>query len=485
MSSVKTQESVTLPDAFKEIMRWEKLVLVDPRTIDSNPLNWKQHPPSQTESLMAAIKRAGFVLPLLFNLTTSRLIDGHGRKAKAISSGLPAVPVALGRWTEEEEHFLLQTIDPIGGMYQTDTEKLSSLNALVAQGRDFLAKASKDTKTSLAKLQSRLEALPGAIDKGKITSVPLPIASLSSRKQDQEDQDGEDDGEGVPEDFHLTQDTVTSPKVEVLAEDVVFPSSNPWNIPDYDLAWLATSEMAPTKTYDRSSDSVTDRSYYCHSARPFHIRDDLDIHGGVYGFFCEDWRFEGAYDNVAEFAAWVRDEQWTCVLQPDFSVYSAWPFPLRLWNLYRSRWVARYWQSLNIFVMPILQSVFNPSHIDLVDYLEPLPEDHPDRRYPDLDDDDPVFANYDIGLITMPNPCPIFACQCRTIKQQGGDFKGFGKWLAHRIEYLNPEVVVIYGAAEHQSKFLGYLPKQSGKLRYVMLPSYMAQRRGWMKKAKG
>ena len=95
---------------------------------------------------------------------------------------------------------------------------------------------------------------------------------------------------------------------------------------------------------------------------------------------------------------------------------------------------------------------------------------------------DPKEGYIDIGLVTIPVGCPVIATECRTIKQNGGSFKDFAKSLTHSIEYLQPQVVLIYGGEEHQSKFRGYLPEESDTLRYIMLRSYMAERRGWLEK---
>lgn len=37
---------------------------------------------------------------------------------------------------------------------------------------------------------------------------------------------------------------------------------------------------------------------------------------------------------------------------PDFSLYADWPLALQQWNVYRSRWVGRFWQEAGIRVIP-------------------------------------------------------------------------------------------------------------------------------------
>ncbi|NPD32800.1 DUF4417 domain-containing protein [Eggerthellaceae bacterium zg-997] len=41
-----------------------------------------------------------------------------------------------------------------------------------------------------------------------------------------------------------------------------------------------------------------------------------------------------------------------CVVAPDFSVYLDMPFPMKLWNVYRSRALANWWQRKGLVVAP-------------------------------------------------------------------------------------------------------------------------------------
>jgi hypothetical protein len=325
-----------------------------------------------------------------------------------------------------------------------------------------------------------MEALPEAINQGRIPATPLSLTSLTQGKvvqvDDEEEGEGDEDAQ-VDGDFNpdFIDHAQVNPKLEFLNDRMVFPSSNPWGIPDLDPNFLANADMAPLMTYSRVPESVTDRSYYCFSSRPFDLRDEMEVKGGTLGFFTEDWRFEKAFNNFPAFhAEWVAGYDWTCLVQPDYSTYGDYPFPHRLYNLYKSRWVARYWQSLGLYVIPVLQSVFLPSQRETIQHIDP---DVDDETLEGLDD-----SVFDVGLITLPNPCPVVAVQCRTIKHHGGDFRAFARWLTHRIEYLNPECVVIYGGGDHQSKFLGHLPPENKRLKYVLLPSYTQERRGWMKR---
>lgn len=67
---------------------------------------------------------------------------------------------------------------------------------------------------------------------------------------------------------------------------------------------------------------------------------------GTYHFYTEDYRFE---------AIWRRPDQLLqagCVnvVEPNFSVYDQAPVAVAVWQTYRKRWLARYWQSMGLRV---------------------------------------------------------------------------------------------------------------------------------------
>lgn len=445
------ETSIKLPPLIQKLMRWDELCVVDPRTLGDNPRNWKTHPQTQLDAVMAAVGKIGWVLPLLYNKTTGRLLDGHGRKAKAIASGITAVPVAKGRWTEQEENFILQSVDTIGSMYRIDKDRLKSLTALVTSEMSGLKDKSSAT---LRKLSTGIENLTKHIESGKRDALILPLGNLSTRKKPESEEvpDDEDDSEDTPE-----------VSEEIPLDDIHFPGDDTWGIPVLDPALLCRPDQVPVRVFDRTAESVGADTYYCLSSQPWKERESSGIAGGTLGMFCEDYHFVGFYDNPGTYIEDLKDWDFSVLCQPDFSTFEDWPFPLRFWNYYRSRWVARYWQAHGFRILPILQSVRLPNpgsgNVEIID----IP--------------------FELNMELQP---PVVACQCRTIKHNGGSFEEFGKWLKHQVTHIKPEVVVIYGGEEHRSKFEGYLPQKKGKhkFRYVYLPSFMANRRKLIKKGK-
>ncbi|MCI8469347.1 MAG: DUF4417 domain-containing protein [Eggerthellaceae bacterium] len=80
---------------------------------------------------------------------------------------------------------------------------------------------------------------------------------------------------------------------------------------------------------------------YCKSAR--------DFSPGVH-FCIDDYQFERVWRNPGGYLETLR--MFDCVVCPDFSVYTDMPYPMKLWNIYRSRALGHWWQSEGLTVVP-------------------------------------------------------------------------------------------------------------------------------------
>ena len=87
--------------------------------------------------------------------------------------------------------------------------------------------------------------------------------------------------------------------------------------------------------------------------RPYRSRlDRLDPARDLCHFYLDDYRFEAVWNRPAPGARHVAGYFATC--SPDFSLYPDWPLAAQIWNTYRSRWLARYWQAGGLRVIPTL-----------------------------------------------------------------------------------------------------------------------------------
>ena len=67
-------------------------------------------------------------------------------------------------------------------------------------------------------------------------------------------------------------------------------------------------------------------------------------------FFTDDFRFESVWNKP--WAGLKAVQRYRLVVAPDFSTYDEWPLICTIWNLYRARWVAAFWQAHGVTVIP-------------------------------------------------------------------------------------------------------------------------------------
>lgn len=67
-------------------------------------------------------------------------------------------------------------------------------------------------------------------------------------------------------------------------------------------------------------------------------------------FFLHDYQFERVWNYPDRYTEVLS--RFAFVLSPDFSPYADMPKALKIYNVYRNRWCARYWQEYGINVIP-------------------------------------------------------------------------------------------------------------------------------------
>lgn len=76
-------------------------------------------------------------------------------------------------------------------------------------------------------------------------------------------------------------------------------------------------------------------------------RKDVGIH-----FYIDDYQFERVWNYPEKYIDVLSD--YDCILSPDFSLYMDMPMPMKIWNVYRSRQIGAFYQSMGIRVIPTL-----------------------------------------------------------------------------------------------------------------------------------
>lgn len=420
-----------------------ELIWADPRTLDSNPMNWRRHNHRQRQAIQATLDANGWAGALLYNEVTGRLIDGHCRKEEAIRRGEKSVPVLIGRWTEEQEKHLLATLDPIAAMAETQASALVSLTEAVSASLEKLYSRNRKAAEALKNLNADLDTMARDVREGLTPSVML--ASSRDRK---------------------SYDRYRFVKKEIeeehsgnivhaeLVDEVIFPSSNMFGIPDLRKDRLCN--RPPTDVWDKTADTITPHTLFCYSAGPRNIPSPEKRKGGFLSFFCEDFRFEKCWSDTPEFTEWLVPQKFTGVCVPDFSTWTDWPLAVRLHQLYKSRWVARYWQEAGVDIIPIVQSI-GLTEWDSADHMEEA-------------------LTTELCLHSIPQPCPVLATEARN---SSGAADYWTSWInLHKLalDIVKPDYLVIYGGRESAKNFLARLPRRK-KTEIILLGSFTSRRR--------
>ena len=136
------------------------------------------------------------------------------------------------------------------------------------------------------------------------------------------------------------------------------------------------SEDEAVKDYKENERLRTDRAYNLHLIDPYgaagkwqmpiiendhYIPENLisfnyalsakEHNVGVH-FFIDDYQFERVWNDPEGYVEKLR--KFDCIFSPDFSLYTDMPLAMKLWNIYRSRLVGSFYQSMGVRVIPTI-----------------------------------------------------------------------------------------------------------------------------------
>lgn len=113
----------------------------------------------------------------------------------------------------------------------------------------------------------------------------------------------------------------------------IYDGSGPYNIPNLYPVHIDNLDKIPIQGFN------------------FAIDDKKPQGKGVH-FFLHDYQFERVWRYPDRYTEFLKKFEFT--LSPDFSCYSDTPLAIRIFNTYRNRWCARYWQENGLLVVPTI-----------------------------------------------------------------------------------------------------------------------------------
>lgn len=267
----------------------------NPEQLLANPLNWRVHPKAQQMSISGVLDDIGFISPIIVNKTTGHMIDGHMRVSLALRNNVTKVPVVYVELTEQEEREALITLDPITNMAVADMQNLETLIA------------------DLDDVNDAVKLLIGDI---------VDDSNKKRVKQELGSSDDEDEEESNFADnpFGITEDAIKESESQERKYPI-FLSNNEWGVPQLDINMQCLKQHTLIETWGRNAR---------HNTRM----------PGMWHFYTDDYRFSAVWkdpDVVIKTGAMAA-------IEPNFSTSDIHPKAEVLYNIWRKRWLAKYWQ---------------------------------------------------------------------------------------------------------------------------------------------
>lgn len=349
--------------------------------------NAKKHDAGQVSQIAASIREFGFNAPVLIDQDKG-IIAGHGRVMAAIKLGLESVPtICLSHLSEVQRRAYIladNRLAETGGGWDADMLKVE------------------------------YEALKEADFDHLLTGLDDDF--IAEHFGDDEEDGEEDEGDGdEDEDEEFTEEQEKKVNIYTYDENVVFPSSH----------FLGIPELRGDMLFDQIPDDTWAGQVGC--ANEF-TDLFLTIHGAnaatkgmryIKAFYCDDYRFESIWDDAVASIDKFKEQNVLACYEPDFSMWWAMPMAVQMWNLYRSRWCARFWQEAGIRVIPSLKW-------------------------------GPTEFSWEACASGYPKAIPLASFQCRTLNKDtrehiAHDLKGL-KYICDKVDI---EQLMLYGGAEN------------------------------------
>ena len=376
-----------------------KLEQIHPADLIPYARNAKKHDPEQVAKIAGSIREFGFNNPVLIDQSNG-IIAGHGRIMAAIKLGLESVPVIrLSHLTETQRRAYIladNKLAELGGGWDEEMLRVE-LDAIKESDLDHLL-----TGFSEEEFKEVVEEIDEDID--------------------------EDDGANIK---HY------SSSIYQFNEDVVFDSSNWLGLPNLRKDMLFETIPDDTWAGQKGCDGQFEKLW-------------VTLHGAnapvpgmrcLKAFYVDDHRFESIWNDAVSAIEKFKQQGFEGFFEPDFSTWTEMPMIVQFWNLYRSRWCARYWQEAGFKIIPLLNW--------------------------------PSKVIYESAAEFYPKEIKLASIQVRTLhKNIKNDLKG----LQRICETIEVESLLVYGGCDNQDA-IEVLTKMIPQTKMIAFPSFTQRAR--------
>lgn len=381
---------------FPEV-RCEHTEMVSVADLKPNPRNPNKHPKKQVRILSENIAQYGWRHPIVVSRRSGLIVSGHGRLAAAKLLKVEKVPVDFQDYDSDADELAVLLSDNL-------IPELAQLDMEVVKELDF----------ELRELD--VDVGPIGLKSEKLPDIDIDI------------DDDDDNGDKEEEEEESTRG------IYEFSETAIFSSSNIWGIPDFLSDKLAKSW--PTDVWNGRPDDDIENKLLLWGTNKF----PEDCSKSYLGFYVDDYRFESIWLDAVKTVNKLHKNKFHAIIEPDFSLWRDDPLACQIWNRYRSRWIARYWQEVGFNVIPNLSFSTEES--------------------------------WGFCFETIPLGCPVVSVQLRTMRDKKGQIHG-RDGLNKALDVIKPENLLLYGGQEHKGWFLDNV--EYGKTNIIWLGNFRSK----------
>ena len=224
------------------------------------------------------------------------------------------------------------------------------------------------------------------------------------------------------ESWSLDKESAELPSVLQLKEDLYFPGEPKWGVPKLRDDMMVTDLPSPLDSWAGSAtrDEPDPEMWWLYNYGIDSTSGMRDASRIILSFYCFDDYFDDWWFATAKHMTRAMNAGIKYAVTPNFTVSTEMPGAMNLYNLYRSRYIGRYFQEIGI-----------PVILDL-EYYEPL---------------------LDVWLATAPKHVPWASMQVQTRGKNEETPAQMQKYMRTIMEAVKPENIIIYGTPKGQEMF--------------------------------
>jgi hypothetical protein len=214
------------------------------------------------------------------------------------------------------------------------------------------------------------------------------------------------------------------PGAQALKNDMVFPSSAKYGIPELrkDMLMGIPDDFETFAGWENIKGHNGSWLYIWATD----VLRGLDFTKTIVGFYADDYRFECFWDQPAEYTGKLLNARVLGAISPNYSLWSSFPAAVKIWNTYRARWVTRYFQEAGIKVIP------DVNHAE--------------------------EASFDYCLEGIPKNAPAISIQIQTAEKNVEEIVIRRKAIQRIINELVPDSLLLYVGLNYEPIVEGIFP---------------------------